>query len=341
MILKLRKERVFRTYKVVDLEKYLITGFSGFVSKHFVEYLNSLQIQCKILGIDLIEPDFEYRCFQNVHCTFNKANLLDSGQTENIIQSFHPDYILHLASFSSVAFSWKNPVASFYNNTNIFLNLVEQVRKMHMKCRILSVGSSEEYGNVSPDHMPLVEDHHLDPISPYAVARVSQEMLSRVYVDGFGMDIMMTRSFNHIGPGQKEIFVISSFAKHLVEIKVKNLRPELVTGDTSIVRDFLDVRDVVKAYYGLFKKGRKGEVYNVCSGNGISLHDVISRLVRILNMEIDITTDPDLVRPSDNKVIIGSNGKLKTVTGWSPQIGFEKSLTDIIDYWRARYESAV
>lgn len=128
---------------------------------------------------------------------------------------------------------------------------------MNLDCRILSIGSSEEYGNVQAKDMPLREDHALNPISPYAVARVSQEMLSKIYVDGYGMDIIMTRSFNHIGPGQKDLFVISSFAKQLVQLSGNKDDSKLVTGDISIVRDFVDVRDVVGAYYLLFKKVKK------------------------------------------------------------------------------------
>jgi GDP-4-dehydro-6-deoxy-D-mannose reductase len=318
------------------LEKYLITGFSGFVSKHFIEFLDSLKIPCAVLGIDLYEPVFDFNRFLYIGCTFSKVDLLEKEQIENAVSGFRPDYILHLASYSSVAFSWKNPVASFSNNTNIYLNLMEQVRKLNAKCRILSVGSSEEYGNVSADEMPLSESHSLRPVSPYAVARVSQEMLSKIYVDSFSMDIIMTRSFNHVGPGQKDIFVISSFAKQLVEIKTHDIKRELRTGDTTIIRDFLDVRDVVKAYYQLFKKGEKGEIYNVCSGKGITLDKVISFMADILGMKIDVTINPELIRPNDNQIIIGNNEKIKLRTGWQPCIKLEQSLTDIINYWKAR-----
>ena len=185
------------------MEKYLITGFSGFVAKHFLECLDVQNVTAYVLGVDMNPPEFNMHQYQHVRCSFEQTNLLNKDQVDNIIYQFQPDYILHLASFSSVAFSWKNPVASFANNTNIFLNLLEQVRRMNLNCRILSIGSSEEYGNVQEADIPLHEDHLLNPVSPYAVARVSQEMLSKIYVDGYGMDIIMTRSFNHIGPGQK------------------------------------------------------------------------------------------------------------------------------------------
>jgi GDP-4-dehydro-6-deoxy-D-mannose reductase len=315
------------------MTKYIITGFSGFVSRHFLNLLEKNNENAIVLGLDINEPDFDYSQYENIKCKFKAIDLLQQTDVENIIYQFQPEYILHLASYSSVAFSWNNPSASFANNTNIFLNLIEQVRKMKIKCRILSVGSSEEYGNVTPDKLPLHEDLELLPISPYAVARVSQEMLSKVYVQGYGMDIVMTRSFNHIGPWQKEIFVIPSFAKKLCEMKMHGSPHLMRTGDLSIVRDFVDVRDVVRAYYMLLKNGKSGEIYNICSGVGTSLKEIINTMSAILDIEVTCETDPTLVRPNDNRIIIGSNKKLVTDVAWTQQITIENSLKDIIDYW--------
>src|SRR5262245_4496160 len=143
------------------MDKYLITGFSGFVGKHFLEFLELLDHHVSVLGIDVNHPDFTYSHFKNVHCNFEQIDLLDKNQVDNVIYQFQPNYILHLASYSSVAFSWKNPVNSFANNTNIFLNVLEQVRNLRIKCRILSIGSSEEYGDVLESDMPLSEEHDL------------------------------------------------------------------------------------------------------------------------------------------------------------------------------------
>lgn len=235
-----------------------------------------------------------------------------------------------------MAYSWEHPVQSFQNNTNIFLNLIDAVRKSNIDTRILSIGSSEEYGNVNDEDLPLKEDHKLNPVSPYAVARISQEYLSRVYMDGYGIDIVLTRSFNHIGPMQKSVFVVSSLAKQLVELRNtgKN-KGSIVTGDVSIVRDFTDVRDVVRAYYLLLKEGKKGHVYNVCSGIGLSIKDLIDIMAKHLNIEVDINTDNRLIRPADNKKIIGSNEKIKRELRWRNNIPLEQSLKDIICYWEA------
>jgi len=317
------------------MTKYIITGFAGFVSRHFLNLLEEYNEKAIVLGLDINQPDFDYTHFKNIKCQLKIVDLLQQSEVENIIYQFQPEYILHLASYSSVAFSWKNPSASFANNTNIFLNLLEQIRKMKISCRILSVGSSEEYGNVTADKLPLHEDLELFPVSPYAVARVSQEMLSKVYVQGYGMDIVMTRSFNHIGPWQKEIFVIPSFAKKLCEMKKHGSERLMRTGDLSIVRDFVDVRDVVRAYYMLLHNGKSGEIYNICSGVGTSLNDMINTMSAILGIDVTCETEPSLVRPNDNQIIIGSNKKLVGHVGWERKISIEHSLKDIIDYWNS------
>jgi GDP-4-dehydro-6-deoxy-D-mannose reductase len=261
-------------------------------------------------------------------------DLLDREGIEKIILQFQPNWILHLASYSSVAFSWRNPVKSFQNNTNIFLNVLEAVHSVNTGIRILSVGSSEEYGDLAGDNTLFHEEDALRPVSPYAVARVSQEMLSNVYAKGFELDIVMTRSFNHIGPGQKEIFVVASFAKRLVEMKKEGAAsPKLMTGDISLIRDFVDVRDVVRAYDGLLKKGRKGEIYNICRGVGYSLKELVQQMASILDMEVLTETDENLIRPNDNKVIIGCNEKIKRDIGWAPEIPLRQSLEDVINFW--------
>lgn len=321
---------------MINEEKYLITGFSGFVSKHFIDFLEKNEIHADVLGVDINdEIPFDFSNKTYVKCSFKKIDLLNKGSVERIIMDFNPNYVLHLASYSSVGMSWKLPVESFTNNTNIFLNLIDTIRLLGIRCRILSIGSSEEYGNAADGSSNLKEDHVLNPISPYAVARVSQEMLSKVYTDSYNMDIIMTRSFNHIGTHQKDIFVIPSFVKKMITLKENgNEIKELTTGDTTIVRDFVDVRDVVEAYYLLFKNGKKGEIYNICNGKGTSLNEVIQIISTILNIKVTQTTDPSLVRPNDNKIIIGCNDKIKKDTGWKNRYSLEDSLRDIVNYYQ-------
>jgi GDP-4-dehydro-6-deoxy-D-mannose reductase len=318
------------------LKKYLITGFSGFVGRHFLNFLEKNRIQAIVMGLDMHGPDFRYDCFEHIKCYFEETNLVCQGEVERIIYEFQPDYVLHLASFSSVAFSWKEPTVSFQNNTNIFLNLLEAARKTNLSTRILSVGSSEEYGVVDEKDLPLTEDHSLKPSSPYAVARVSQELLSQIYTNGYGLDIVMTRSFNHVGPFQKDIFVVPSFVKQLLKMRKKGGTRELITGDLEIVRDFTDIRDVVSAYYILLTQGEKGSVYNVCSGIGFSLKQIVSKICDMLDIKVTIRVDPNLLRPNDNRIIIGSNEKIRSNHGWSLKYTLDESLTDMINYWHVK-----
>jgi GDP-4-dehydro-6-deoxy-D-mannose reductase len=318
------------------VKKYLLTGSSGFVSFHFLKYLDSLNLKnIEVLGIDRSLPrDMENYKFKNINLHFVELNLLDYKSLEIAIVSFSPMYILHLASFSSVSKSWEDPNDSFVNNTNIFLNLVEILRKNNIKCRLLSIGSSEEYGNVSEDHIPIKESMQLNPLNPYAIARVSQEMLSQCYVASYKLDIVITRSFNHIGPQQRDMFVIPSFVKQVLE-NIKNGKDvKLYTGNISIIRDFVDVRDVVKAYYLLLEKGVNGELYNVCTGVGYTLKKIIDMIGMLLKIDIHIEVDANRIRPSDNKVIIGDNSKILTHVGWRPEIALLNSLQDLIMYWK-------
>ena len=179
------------------MNKILITGFSGFVATHFAEFLFRENLEYEIYGIDINEPQFDYSQFRDkLKITYEQVDMTDIRRIHGVVLKFKPDYILHLAAFSSVAYSWKHPSLSFMNNCNIFLNLINVIREENIKCRILSVGSSEEYGNVAHEDLPIRENQNKSPLSPYAVARLSQEMLSKIFVDAYGMDIVMTRSFN-------------------------------------------------------------------------------------------------------------------------------------------------
>lgn len=260
------------------------------------------------------------------------VDLLDRDALAHVIEREKPDYLVHLASVSSVAFSWHDPVASFTNNTNIFLNLLECIRASSPHTRILSVGSSEEYGIVTVDELPLRETSPLRPVSPYAVARVSQEQLGDVYVRGYGLDIVATRSFNHLGAGQTDKFVVSAIAKQFAEI-VAGKRDVLTVGTTTVTRDFLDVRDVVRAYRDLLLRGTRGEVYNVCSGRGSTIDDIIRLFERIAGVTVVVKMDPALVRPVENSVVVGSHDKLTTAIGWEPRYSLEAALKDVFDYW--------
>lgn len=313
----------------------LITGFSGFVSRHFLNYLVENNLSYEVLGVDVNPPNFAMEDYApTLAMSFEQVNLLDKEAVEDMIATFRPDYILHLASFSSVAYSWQHPADCFMNNTSIFLNVTEALRKHDLcDCRLLSVGSSEEYGDVKKEELPLQEDMPLVPVNPYAVARVSQEMMAKVLADSFGMQIMLTRSFNHMGPFQDERFVIPSFVRRILDIAESGAKSgEIETGDTSIVRDFVDVRDVVRAYYRLLLDGKAGEVYNICGEKGVSLAEVVDQIADIVGVSVTTRVNPDFVRPGDNQVVIGSAEKIRQDIGWTAEIPLRQTLMDMIGH---------
>ncbi len=307
--------------------RYLVTGAAGFVGAHLIGRLTAEGHE--IAGVDAVLPPEKLP-----GAVFHQVSLMDRAAISGLIEGFRPERVVHLASASSVALSWQRPVDCFVNNTNIFLNVIEALRESGLKARVLSVGSSEEYGPVAAADIPLREGRPAYPMNPYAVARVAQEDLSRVFTRGYGMDIVCTRSFNHVGPGQSERFVVSSFVRQVVAI-ARGTPGKIVCGDLDVVRDFIDVRDVIAAYECILDKGASGEIYNVCSGRGVALREILGLVCRKAGVLPEIVVDPALIRPIDNPVIIGDNAKLRAL-GFAPAYGLERSLDDMIAWWRQR-----
>lgn len=310
------------------MKKILITGVCDFVSRYFLKYLNNILEKYLVVGVDIsAECPYKYDFLK-----YQQLDIKDRVSFKKLLLQEKPDYIVHLASLSSVSQSWEHPVESFCNNTNIFLNIVESIRELKLNTRVLSIGSSEEYGNYPASKMPLKEDFALLANNPYSIARVSQEMLSQLYAREYGVDIVMTRSFNHIGPYQRKCFVVSSFVKQLVEISKGNQK-QIHVGNIEIIRDFLDVRDVVDAYYKILINGQTGEIYNVCSGNGVKLKNIIDEVSNQLSIKPEIMINTSKIRPTDNMCIIGDNSKLKGELNWNIQYNLGETLKDMINYY--------
>ena len=321
------------------MKKILITGISGFVGGHLVHYLTSNHADLEIHGISRSKPAWDFVPAMpalNHNSHFHLADLRDIPTIKSLIEKIQPDYIVHLAAQSSVAESWITPVDSFMNNTNIFLNIIDTVRLNDFTARVLSVGSSEQYGIVSENDLPLHEKSLQRPANPYAVARVAQEQLARIYAEGYGLDICCTRSFNHCGPGQSDRFVVSSIVRQFVRIARGAQEPVIHIGNGSIIRDFIDVRDVVTAYNLLLTQGKRGEVYNICSGQGREIQDIVTMLSGMLNISVKIKQEKNHIRPIDNPRIVGSNDKIRHEFGWHPTIPFEQTLQSMYDCWDFR-----
>jgi len=321
------------------MPRILITGISGFVGGYFTDFLRTNRVDFEIHGISRSKPSWDFiphRDNLNKNIVFHEGNLMDIPYIQSLIGEIKPDYVIHLAAQSSVAESWESPISSFLNNTNIFLNIIDSVRLVCNRCKVLSIGSSEQYGIVQDCDLPLKESVIQNPSNPYAVARVSQEYLAKMYADGYKLNICCTRSFNHCGPGQNEKFVVSSIVKQFAEIALGRKEPIIKIGDGTIVRDFLDIHDVVRAYILLLEKGRRGEIYNVCSGKGRTIRSIIETLNELYDISACIEEDHSQFRPIDNPKIIGSYAKLNIAVGWRPEVEFEDSLKSIFNYWYLR-----
>jgi GDP-4-dehydro-6-deoxy-D-mannose reductase len=317
------------------MKKILITGASGFVAGHFIRSLSTRPDDFEINAISRKQPVWDFfPGSQDAGYIFHPADLMDAPRITSLIEKIQPDQILHLAAQSSVGESWNSPVASFVNNTTIFLNIIDAVRRMDTGARVLSVGSSEQYGVVAETDLPLKEDYPQRPANPYAVARVAQEQMAGVYCDGFGMDICCTRSFNHCGPGQTDKFVAGAITKQFARISLGLQDPVIEIGDGAIVRDFLDVRDVVSAYALLLEKGRSGQVYNICSGRGCSICELVTLLSDRLQIPVQVKQNPMKKRPQDNPQIVGSSDKIRRELGWYPHILLADSLQEMSAYWK-------
>ena len=304
--------------------KYIITGVAGFVGRYFVKYLQTHEPNAEIFGID-IAPSCNLLLQK-----YMPLNLLDKKATSAIMRDFSPDYVVHLASISSVGQSWQDPATCFENNTGIMLSILEAIMQHKLKTRVLSIGSSEEYGNAD---IPLKEEMPLNPQNPYAVAKVGQEMLGKLYAQNMDVDVVMTRSFNHIGPCQNERFVVPSFMRQLTNIS-QGAENKMLVGNINVARDFLDVRDVVDAYYKILHHGKNGEVYNVCSGYAYKLHEIITMAEEILQIKANIEVDQARLRPNDVMLILGDNAKLKQELNWESKYEIRQTITDILKEMR-------
>ncbi|MGB3340585.1 MAG: GDP-mannose 4,6-dehydratase [bacterium] len=313
--------------------RILITGISGFAGSHLAEYFLN-EGKHEIYGTIRWRSDR-----QNIVGIQEKLNLLecdikDAFAVNTVIEQVKPDQIFHLAAQSYVPFSWRAPEVTLTTNIIGELNVFEAVRATKLDSYIHIAGSSEEYGLVYSDELPIKETNPLRPLSPYGVSKVTQDFLGFQYFKSYGMNIVRTRAFNHTGPRRGTVFATSNFARQIVEIEKGKREPVIKVGNLDAVRDFCDVRDVTRAYALSLSKGEPGEVYNISSGVGIKIKDMLDKLITISKVNLKIETDKSRMRPSDVELLVGSAEKFKKATGWKPLIPFEQTLSDLLDYWR-------
>ena len=316
----------------------LVTGIGGFVGGHLVDFLRAEHPDMGIAGI--LRPGREAPETMREGVRLIEADLEDAASVEAAVAAVRPRRIVHLAGQSSVHESWLNPAATLRNNLIGLLNVFEAVRRRKLSPRVLVVGSAEEYGAVDPDAPPITEDAPLRPLSPYAVSKVAQGFLALQYALSREMAVVRTRTFPHTGPGRGAAFAESSFARQIAEVEAGRRRPVLEVGNLDAIRDFTDVRDVVRAYWMLLERGNPGEVYNVCSGRGRSIGDVLRALLEISGVHVDLKVDRERLRPSDLPALVGDPTRLREATGWEPRVPLEQTFRDLLDHWRERVGAA-
>ena len=318
--------------------KLLVTGVAGFVGGHLVRHLSREHPSVEVSG--LVRPGTRPAGLPP-SVALVEADLEDAEAVEALLEDVRPDRIIHLAAQSSVHRSWVDPEGTLRVNVHGLLHVLEAVRKRALWPRILVVGSAEEYGLVEPRSLPLREDAPLRPNSPYAVSKVAQGFLALQYSLSHRMGIVRTRTFGHTGPGRGETFAESSFARQIAAIEAGRQRPVIQVGNLEAVRDFADVRDVVQAYWALLEGGDPGEVYNVCTGRGVRVRELLDKLLDVAGLDVEIRLDDERLRPSDVPALVGDPGKLKQATGWEPTLSLDETLRDLLQDWRERLAATV
>lgn len=296
----------------------------GFVGKYLRKEM--AENEYEVVGVDII-PGCEHD---------EVLDLLDIASVDLLVRHVQPNVIIHLAGQSNVGKSWEIPQATFQINVIATINILEAVRKYSPATHVVIIGSSDQYGKLYEAGKNVREDYHPVPASPYAVSKMAQEEIARVYSTAYNLSICMTRSFNHSGAGQRPGFIISDFASGIVKIE-KGIESCLRVGNLDSFRDYSHVRDVVRAYRLIAEKGIAGEVYNVGSGVAHSGHDVLEGLCSLSYVKIPVVNDKSKMRPSDTPVVCCNHDKLTRDTGWKPEIRFEQILEDVLKYYREIY----
>ncbi len=316
--------------------RVLITGVTGFVGSHLAEYC--LSLGCEVYGTRRWRSPMDNITGIADQIQLLECDLLDESSTFQAISTSQPEYIFHLAAQSYVPSSFVAPRATLATNILGTLNLLEAVRRARIEPGIHICSSSEVYGQVEPDEVPITEQNPMRPQSPYAVSKVGEDLLAYQYFRSYGMKTIRTRAFTHTGPRRGSVFVASAFAKQISQVE-KGLSPPVVrVGNLNSIRTWLDVRDIVRAYWMCVERCPAGEVYNIGGTTTKSVGEMLEFLISQSSSreDIEVREDPALMRPSDVTLQIPSTEKFSKATGWGPKIPFTQTMRDLLDYWREK-----
>lgn len=310
------------------MERALIIGAEGFVGSYLIECLAQNSVQ-EIYATKLPGSHYTHK-----NAKVYNLDIMDKKSIISLLYETRPTHIFQLAAQSSVGLAWKNPALTIDVNIKGSVNVLDAVRELYYKPRILLIGSGEEYGHIEPDEVPIHENNHIRPGNIYAATKACQNMIGAIYAKAYDMDLIQVRAFNHIGPGQASLFVVSDFCKQAVEIEKGLRRPAIKVGNLMAQRDFTDVRDVARAYYLLAKKGKTGETYNVGCGKAVYINDILTMIISKAHADICVEVDQSKIRPVDVPIIEADITKIKESVGWMPQISLEQTIEESLDYWR-------
>jgi GDP-4-dehydro-6-deoxy-D-mannose reductase len=313
--------------------RVLITGITGFVGSYMAEL--ALAQGSEVYGSSRWRSNTANLQHLRSRISLIESDLRDLSSVRALLEISNPDYVIHLAAQSFVGVSWQAPAETLSTNIIAQVNVLEAIRTLKMSPRFLAIGSSEEYGLANPDELPIKETNPLRPLSPYAVSKVAQDMMGFQYFKSYGLPIIRTRAFNHEGPRRGDVFVTSSFARQIAEIEADLREPVISVGDLAPRRDYSDVRDIVRGYWMLLERAEPGEVYNLCSGRSWAIQQVLDFLLSQSKVkQISVKVDSARLRPSDVMVLEGDPAKIERAVGWRVEIPFERTLRDLLSYWR-------
>jgi GDP-4-dehydro-6-deoxy-D-mannose reductase len=313
-------------------KRAFITGITGFAGSHLAELLLSKGYE--VCGTVRHRSRMENIIPIQDRIKLWETDIRDPYSIIRAVTNTEPDYIFHLAAQSFVPTSWHAPAETIFTNTIGTLNLLEAVRMSKINPVIQVACSSEEYGMVRAEELPIKEDNPLRPLSPYGVSKVGADYICYQYFKSYGLKTVITRAFNHTGPRRGSEFVTSTFSKQIAEIELGLQKPVIYVGNLDSQRDFTDVRDTVKAYELAVLKCDPGEQYNICSGKARTIRSVLELLLRMTKIKPRVTQDEARLRPSDVVMLLGDNTKFSKKTGWQPSIPFETTMRDLLEYWR-------
>jgi GDP-4-dehydro-6-deoxy-D-mannose reductase len=315
--------------------RVLITGIAGFAGRHLARLLigrgdevhgtihRPESVAALVAAVAGLGEDRLYR-----------ADVTDSQSVSDAVRRVAPDAVIHLAGLTFVPDSHADPAAFFRANVLGLIHLLAAVRDLRGSCRVVAVGSADAYGALQPGDLPITEDCPLRPLSPYGASKAAADLVAYQWARAYDVDIVRARPFNHTGPGQRPEFVCPDFARQLAAIARGRKPARIEVGNLDVVRDFSDVRDVVAAYAAALDRGRRGEVYNVCSGVGHSIREMLSVLIELSGCAVEVVVAPERTRAVDVPEVIGSSARLHRDTGWEPRIEWRRMLADVYDEWR-------